>query len=293
MAIDLVTGPLGTGKSYYMVRKGVEYLLDDKIAIFNFALAPDFAERVAHRRWRSFFKKRAAEESRSIASRTYEVPSLGELLRLRIRKEPPWVRTNGYGKVVLREGIAFLGLDEAHQWMNARLWTDTDRGEVVRFFALARKRGFHVYLGSQRDKNLDVQVRELFEDHIRLNNLKRSARLLGVPIIPWNWFVALRESHHYPGEISGRDIYLLNWCKDLYDTMDTASFGIEEEPTEGAILLPGWTEDSSPTGNGTAGGSAGGAPPASGPAVELPPALRRVEDALADGADPAAFDPAA
>jgi hypothetical protein len=290
MTIDLVTGPLGTGKSYYLVRKGVEYLQDGKMAVFNFELAPDFSERIAFHRFGRFFRKRAAARAESIDRRVYTVPDLAELLRLRVRREEPWIRTNGYGKVVLREGIVFLGLDEAHQWINARLWTDSDRLQVVKFFALARKRGFHVYLGSQRDKNLDAQIRELFEDHIKLNNLKRSARMMGIPVIPWNWFVALRESHHYPGEISGRDIYLLNWCKDLYDTMDTASFGIEEDPQGGAILLPGWTEDGAPPGIGAGGGSGGAAPPPPGPDGAPPAALAAVDDLARDWADPVESD---
>ena len=286
LTIDLVTGPLGTGKSYFMVRKGVEYLRDGKMAVFNFELAPDFAERIAWHRWRRFFRRRALEEQRSIESRVYCIPTPEELLRLRIRREPPWTRFNGYGKEVLREGSCFLGLDEAHKWLNARLWNSSDRKGFVDFFALGRKRGFHTYLGSQRSASLDAQVRELFEDHIRLNNLKRSARMFGVPIIPWNWFVALRESHHYPGEISSRDVYLLNWCKDLYDTMDTASFGVDEDPDGGAILLPGWTDDGAPPGGGLAAGSAGGAPAAAGPDGAPPPALAAVDDPGSDWAPP-------
>ncbi len=43
--IRLVTGPLGTGKSYYGVRKAVEGLERGKIVITNFAMEDDWVAR--------------------------------------------------------------------------------------------------------------------------------------------------------------------------------------------------------------------------------------------------------
>ncbi|MFN8131542.1 MAG: zonular occludens toxin domain-containing protein [Solirubrobacteraceae bacterium] len=43
-----------------------------------------------------------------------------------------------------REGRGVMVLDEAHNWMNSRLWKDTDRLELVRFFSQHRKLGWDV-----------------------------------------------------------------------------------------------------------------------------------------------------
>src|ERR1044072_5181264 len=92
------------------------------------------------------------------------VHSLEELMKVRVRPEPPFAVPNRRGKMVVKEGCCVVILDEAHRWMNARSWSQQGREDILEWFALARKRGFEVYLIAQRAENLDVQVRELFED---------------------------------------------------------------------------------------------------------------------------------
>ena len=154
--------------------------------------------------------------------------------------------------------------------MNARSWSREGREELLEFFALARKLGMEVYLIAQRAENLDVQVRELFEDHIKLNNLRRSARLLGIPVIPFNYFIAGWRNHAYPDEVIKTERYRLGWEKRLYDTMDTVSF-VEGSKGGGGLYLPRPTGDDAPDGDDAADGAPAPSPPAprAGDAVDV------------------------
>lgn len=256
--IRLVTGPLGTGKSYYMVKTGVEALESGKMLVTNFDLEPDWARRVSRRRRLFPNGKRARAYEQSLKQRYRRVDSLQELMQLRIQRQKPWVKEDRQGNPVcgpnglpiLKEGQCVVLLDEAHRWMNARNWSKEGREEILEFFALARKYGFVVLLGSQRAENLDVQVRELFEDHIQLENLKYSARLLGIRVIPFNLFLAAWSNHGWPGRFVKEERYLLKWYRHLYDTMDTGSFSeVGEDLNAAAIYMP--HEDLEPAGLAT------------------------------------------
>lgn len=236
--IRLVTGPLGTGKSYYGVRKAVESMRHGKLVATNFDLADDWVEQVVRR---GKIRKHSAKVDDRVArfTRRYiRIHTMQELRELRVRPVEPWAREIEPGKWVLKEGSLVVILDESHRWMNARSWSREGREELLEFFALARKLGMEIYLIAQRAENLDVQVRELFEDHIRLTNLRRSARILGIPVIPFNYFIAGWRNHAYPDEIVKHERYKLSWIKRLYDTMDTVSFTEGSGGEESALYLP-------------------------------------------------------
>jgi zonular occludens toxin Zot len=236
--IRLVTGPLGTGKSYYGVRKAVESLRHGKLVATNFDMAADWTEQVV-RRGRIRKRSRKINERVDRFSRRYfRIHTMQQLRELRIRPEPPWAREIRPDVWTLKEGSLVVILDESHRWMNARSWSREGREELLEFFALARKLGMEIYLIAQRAENLDVQVRELFEDHIKLNNLRRSARVAGIPVIPFNFFIAGWRNHAYPDEVVKHERYRLGWEKRLYDTMDTVSFTEGQRSDESALWLP-------------------------------------------------------
>ena len=144
-----------------------------------------------------------------------------------------------------------------------------------------------IYLIAQRDKNLDVQVRELFSDHIHLTNLRQSARILGVPVIPFNFFIAGWFNHAYQDEVINTERYRLGWEKRLYDTMDTVRFTEGEEGGGPAIWLPR-PDGSDPEPEREARGAPQGAP-AAAPDPDAPPAAQPLAD---PGHVPSAPDPA-
>jgi Zonular occludens toxin (Zot) len=282
--IRLVTGPLGTGKSYYGVRKAVEAMRGGKLVVTNFDLVDDWADQVVRRGHLFKGSKKLDERAERFSRRWLRVRTMAELMEVRVRPEAPWAREVAPGKWQIKEGSMIVLLDEAHRWMNARSWSREGREELLEFFALARKMGMVIYLIAQRAENLDVQVRELFEDHIRLNNLRRSARLLGIPIIPFNYFIAGWRSHAYPDEVIKTERYRLGWEKGLYDTMDTASFTEGDTCSRSALYLP-------------LGAGGMDEPPAAGSASALPASDRPPVDVAGPGGGdpgevPAAQDPA-
>jgi hypothetical protein len=269
--IRLVTGPLGTGKSYYAVRKSVGSLLQGKMVATNFDMRADWVDQAV--RHGHLFKNSAKLDERveRFQKRYFRIHTMEELRKLRVRPEPPFAREVEADRWQVKEGSLVVILDEAHRWLNARDWTREGREHLLEFFALARKRGMEVYLIAHRKENLDVQTRELFEDHIRLTNLKRSARVLGIPIIPFNYFIAGWENHAYE-EVVKTERYKLGWEKRLYDTMDTVSFTEGEEGDDGALWLPREATDLAPDVGGESAQPATAAPaPAGAPPAPLAP----------------------
>jgi zona occludens toxin len=205
--IAIVTGPPGSGKSYYAVRKMIDSLEAGKYVATNLALEDDWIPRAVNRhplRWampgrRAALKRRWSEHSIHCAGDD----ALNELLNIRLR---------GRG-----EGRGVMVLDEAHHWMNARTWKDEDRLRLLRFFSSHRHFGWDVYLLTQDLHNIDRQVRALFEYHITLRNL-RKMKVAGIPVSPVNLFLAIWQWHSGAKSIVKREAYRLNYAAKLYDT---------------------------------------------------------------------------
>jgi zona occludens toxin (predicted ATPase) len=127
-------------------------------------------------------------------------------------------------------------LDEAHNWMNARSWKEGGRERVVKFATQHRKIGWNMYVITQDAEMIDKQVRNLFEYHVHLKNLRRF-KVLGIPIFPFNLFMAVTQWAHAQRAIVSRESYRLHRkVARLYDTMAT-SHGLDDDPAL-LIMLP-------------------------------------------------------
>jgi zona occludens toxin (predicted ATPase) len=220
--IAIVTGPPGSGKSFYAVRKIIDSLEAGKFVATNLAMREDWIDRAVNRhpmRWAIPGRRRSL--LKRWKSHTYLGSELEQLMQVRLR---------GSG-----EGRGVMVLDEAHHWMNARTWSDTDRLKLLRFFSAHRHYGWDIYLLTQDINNIDRQVRALFEYHIQLSNLKKF-KVAGVPVSPCNLFLARWEWHSASKAVVKRECYRLNYACKLYDTHGLARELDDDDPA--AIWLP-------------------------------------------------------
>ena len=222
MAIAAVTGPLGCGKGIFAVRKAVDALERDKIVITNFDMEPDWIDRVAdHHPLRWVMPGRRKALKARWKRNYYRVGSLDELVKIRLAGD--------------QENRGVVILDELHDFINAREWRDSDRSAVVKWASKARKLGQEVYAITQDLEDIDAQVRRKMTYHIKLRNVHQM-KVVGVPVVPFNLFLAIWHFHAAKAIVK-REIYRLNWTKDLYDTMDLGMFADELDPAD-AIWLP-------------------------------------------------------
>jgi hypothetical protein len=191
--------------------------------ITNFRMTPEWHERVVDRhplRWIMPGRRRRLKDRwrRSVMV----VSDLATLMRIRV---------DGEG-----EGRAIVVIDEAHVFMNARNWRDDDRMALVEWASASRKLGLEVYLVTQDLASLDRQVRDRLTYHITLRNLKQF-KVAGIPIIPFNFFIAVWQWHAAGKAIVKREMYRLDWRAKLYDTMDLGTFASLLNPAD-VIRLP-------------------------------------------------------
>ncbi len=236
--LTLVTGPPGSGKTWYTVRQTLLALQAGKYVATNVRLEDGWALTFARAnhvdRFLDLFAKgepRITAKAREYERRVYVSGDLAELFALRM---PACKKCKGCkrGKACQREGQGVMILDEAHEWLNARMWDIDHSGEklsredavqnrlrVVKFFALHRKLRWDVLLITQSEKRLDNQVRDNFEFHTKLKNMKKFKVWGWLPVIPFNWFWAITFWHASGGERVGLSSYLLTKLCECYDTM--------------------------------------------------------------------------
>jgi hypothetical protein len=234
--ITLLVGSPGHGKSYTCVREIEKAVTSGKPVATNVPLAPDWAYIMARRhtlfgRWRPDVVKAKQEEfeRRVIISNDF-----GLLLRVRLEGEG--------------EARGLMVLDESQRWMNARGWDNAlnDDGtpmrrpealqrrlRIVNHLSGHRHYGWNVILATQSDKSIDNQVRELYEFHSEVRNLKR---------LPWlgfflrvNLFIKVTRWNDRARSKAGVETYWLN--KSLARLYATHSLQKDDWP-EDAILLP-------------------------------------------------------
>jgi hypothetical protein len=246
--IYLISGPPGNGKSFYAIRAATKALEEGKVVAGNVELVQDWPRRLARHNWAWWIRWLRRRRFLAVAADHYHfTEDLAELAAIRL---------HGKG-----EGRGLMILDEGHNWMNARSWSADDRREIVRFFSQHRKLGWDVLLIAQHPEMIDKQVRNLVEYNVYLRNLKK-ARWAGIPIFPFNLFLAVWCWHSAQRTVVKREVFPLSWRKGLYDTNAT-SHGLSggEEGESGVIWLPSPSQGRSwPPTDGRTRPGAGGRP---------------------------------
>jgi zona occludens toxin len=221
--IYLVQGTPGSGKTYYACRRIDQAIAAGKVVVTNVQLAPDWAERIARGNpWCRLNKRARARRAARYRRQLLVIEDVDELLR---------VRVEGAG-----EGRWVAVLDEAAAFLNSRSWNDKHRGDLVRWFQRHRHYGADVYLIAQLAHTIDKQVRELFEESVRLKNL-RNFKLMGVRIFRRSRFVAIHTWNTKDQHVLRRESYgLSRRVARLYNTHQLASDLLADCPD--ALVLP-------------------------------------------------------
>jgi len=261
VSIYLVTGPPGTGKTWFALRTMLEALVRGKWVASNVEMHDHWPKVLARQQWlhvllhggltRARRREILAAKAERYREACFVSSSLTELMALRL---PPCGKCSACadGLTCRTEGRGVMVLDEAHEWLNARTWDTDDSGRelskgeaiamrlaIVRFFALHRKLGWDIYLVTQDEKRLDTQVRGNFEFHTVLKNLRKARVFFGlVPLWPRDLFVAITFWHGSKNDRQGTRMYGINKLANLYDTMASPSLRLGEEPEHTIIRLP-------------------------------------------------------
>jgi hypothetical protein len=229
--LNFVTGPMGSGKSLYAVRRIVDAVTSGRYVVTNVELHPDAFQRIARRVRR--FAPLADLEELAGRLRGYYVfeRELSEAMRYRL---PPG-RDEGRGLFVW---------DEGHNDLHNRRWKDEGRDDILAWGTQLRKLGFVGYLLTQHADNTDAALRRVANFHIRLQNQREQTRVLGMRVSPWPLFLA----YWYPAHIglAGAKIspakierYFLGWHRHLYDTLGLYH-GLDagDQGTSSTVVLP-------------------------------------------------------
>lgn len=155
MAVYLVTGNLGSGKSVITMGKMRDYLWRNRRVATNVNVRVE--NLVSGKHYRDIV-------------RTPDWPSAEYL----------WDGL-GYGSDTKDESkFGMFLVDEVGTWLNARTWGDKDRPRVIEWFVHSRKRRWDCYLVAQSVNMIDKQVREAIGEHVVI--CRRYDRM-GIPMI--------------------------------------------------------------------------------------------------------------
>ena len=151
MAIYIVTGHLGSGKSLLAVQRAFDYLRAGKRVASNITLNLDAG---------------LPPMSKATAIKLPYIPT-GEHLE---------ALGSGYEGDYDEDKFGLLILDEAGSWLNSRDWSNKDRRGLFTWVTHARKHGWDVMLIVQDMESMDAQIRrsvcELYVSCSRLDRVK-------------------------------------------------------------------------------------------------------------------------
>jgi len=257
--LNYVTGPMGSGKSLYGVRRIVDYVSSGRYVITNVELYPDWHHRLA----KHVAPLKSARARQKLAGRLQRLYVYEDDLLQAMRYRVP-----GRG-----EARALFVWDETHNDLSNRNWRErqkahtTSRGTdaTLEWATQLRKLGFVGFLLSQHHENTDVALRRVCNWLVRLQNQKENVRVLGLPVTPWPLFLAFWYATNIPQGSTQKaakvERYFLSWHRNLYDThglyhglaqLDADSDAIHL-PEPGAVVPSLPAGDEGPTASGGRG----------------------------------------
>jgi len=141
MAVYVITGKLGAGKTLCAVGKIQEYLYRNLPVATNLNIKTNFIVNESSKKMR--------------LTRLSDRPTAEELEAL------------GYGNKSTDESKnGLLVFDECATWFNSRKWNDAGRQELINWLLHARKYGWDIIFIIQDISVMDNQARELFAEHV-------------------------------------------------------------------------------------------------------------------------------
>lgn len=222
-AINLVTGHLGSGKSYYAVRKMFQYLRAGKYVMANFDLYGPWWSTVVDG---TYSRKEKYRVRREAASATWE-KNRYERMRYVLRHCWRFYDQSELFDYVLpgnpqKEDRGLLVVDEAALRNNAR--TGKERQEKAaavtgdaqaefEWFVHMRKLGWTCLMLTQDSEMVDKQLRGTTSSEVHLRNLQKvTIPLLGIPMARKPTFIAVYYWHEgaKKGKPIDRDYYGLD-----------------------------------------------------------------------------------
>lgn len=202
MAVYLVSGKLGSGKSLACVGRIRDYLKRDAKVATNLDI---FMDGLAH------------PMSKRYVTRLPDHPNIDDMRALGRGQEGIEESNNG-----------LIVLDECGTWLNTRSWNDKGRSELIDWMLHSRKLGWDIIFIVQDISIIDKQVRTtLIEFLVICKRMDRLAvpfitpifKLLGLNIRPPKIHLALvKYGTERESPVSDRWIYQ---AKDLYKAYDT------------------------------------------------------------------------
>lgn len=200
MAVYVVQGKLGTGKTKYCVGKIREALAQGRKVATNLELS---------------LENLCPPDSRATVTRVPDKP----------RAEDLAVMGHGNPDSYDEDKNGVLVLDELGSWLNSRQFMDKGRAALVDWLIHARKHGWDVYLIIQHLNMLDRQVRESLAEYV-VRTIR--ADKMRIPIIgtflgdKWGrmprFHIARIGLSDAPGVTVDRDFFRGDDLHDAYDT---------------------------------------------------------------------------
>lgn len=231
-----VTGPMGSGKSLFGVRQGVDAIVHGRYWITNQRLyavgdekCPEGAfVRIARHYARTASKRRIAQLAAAYESFYVYETDINQACRYRVP---------GKG-----ESRAVFAWDETHNDLNNRTYKDREQG-LLEWATQLRKLGFVGFLLSQHHSNTDAQLRRIANGLVALVNQREQHRVLGMrlrflPPLFLAYWLPLSNVGTGPIQPWRVDRYPLTWHRKLYDTLDLYHGLAASDASGGSIVLP-------------------------------------------------------